>query len=163
MNTDLYSVPIDIVNLVSLFCKSSAVYLTTNCIGSGHANHAILPNKYGWNEIQALKNKNIIQIAINDTFSLFLSDDGNIWICGHLRDFDEIGRDFHIPHSSGSKCVPSAPKMGNKMRFLGTHLKGLGTPWSHVEKGADFCSAVQKPNLNIDPLEPSSLYQIKVK
>jgi len=92
-----YSVPSDIIIIMVSFCKSFAVYSTTKRNGSGHPYDAILQNKYGWNKIIALENENIIQIAICNRYSLFLSNDGNVWICGVLTDFDEVGQDLDIP------------------------------------------------------------------
>ena len=44
-----------------------------------------LSNKYGWNEIEALKDKNIIKMAVGRSDSLFLDNKGIIWRCGFKK------------------------------------------------------------------------------
>ena len=78
----LYHVPGDIIKIITSFCKKSVVYSTTSKLGTGHPKNAELKNKYGWNEIKGLKNCNIIQLAANISYSLFLEDNGVLWYCG---------------------------------------------------------------------------------
>ena len=81
----LYLIPSDIINLLILFSKINTVYSTTNEPGSGHPKNGILTKKYGWNEIEALKDENIIKIAVGNKYSLFLGDAGKVWFCGDVK------------------------------------------------------------------------------
>ena len=84
----LYNVHEDVISLLIMFTKVSSVFSTTDhlkLIGCGHEWDAELPNKYGWNEIMILKNKNIIKIAAGERMSFFLEDTGVLWTCGRYN------------------------------------------------------------------------------
>ena len=92
----LHQAPDDIAALLLSFCKKSIVYSTTNKLGSGHPVNAEVKNKYGWNEIEELKDHNIIQIAANNSpNTLFLENNGTLWYCGQMN--NDISSKTFIP------------------------------------------------------------------
>ena len=86
----LYDVPSDLTMLLQSFTKTpNAVYSTTKHLGAGHPKFSEDLNEKQWNKIMRLNNHNIIKIAIGKYFSMFLEDNGKIWICGAWQDVAE--------------------------------------------------------------------------
>ncbi len=81
----LHSLPQDIMSMVVLYCKSSKVYATTKEGGTGHLQDIELKDEYGWNEVDAFKDVNIIKIAVGQYHSLFLEESGVLWTCGYYK------------------------------------------------------------------------------
>ena len=71
----------DILNLLILFTKISTIYTTQNSDK--------FENKYGWNEIISLRNKNIIKIGCGHKNSFYLDYNGNLY---GLRHGNEPGK-----------------------------------------------------------------------
>ena len=97
----MYNTPQDIISLLVLFTKSTAVYATTNHRGTGHTIFGELGDEIGWNKVQFFDDKNIIKIAVGSGFTLFLDGDGVVWVCGKNTDcqlgFDNEGEEINGP------------------------------------------------------------------
>ena len=78
----LYRVSQDIISLLFLFIKSTTVYSTTKCPGSGQDPDKELPNEHGWNKIESLRNISIVKISAGLTHTMFLKDDGILYASG---------------------------------------------------------------------------------
>ena len=143
------TVPDDIIKLLLLFCKYSAVYSTRNEFGSGHSKITGLSNEYGWNEIDALKEVNVIKIATGCDFSLFLTDDGNVWFCGAMKLFEgfdkvAIPRQAEYFMKNGIKIVDI--ECGNYHAMV---LDENGRVYSWGENYAGQCGIGKKESGNV--------------
>ena len=78
----LYNLPQDIIKMIVSFCKSTKVYATSREAGTGHL-PAESEQKYGWNEVAAFSDINIIKIAVGRYHSMFLQENGDLWSCGY--------------------------------------------------------------------------------
>ena len=90
-----YSVPDDIIKLLLSFFRMTTIFSTTNEPGSGHPKHHLLPNKYGWNEVQFFNDKYITKIKASQYHTLFLDETGVVYSCGyHIWNNN---REVHVP------------------------------------------------------------------
>ena len=95
-------IPPEIHNIIRNYCKSTKVYSTGNKPGSGHPENTNLGNKYSWNEIEFFKNCNIIKITVGKYHSVFLNDDGVVFVSGDWTEGGlglglEIKEDIYVP------------------------------------------------------------------
>ena len=67
----IYGTPEDVRNMIMMFCKSTKVYLTTG------------PQR--WNEVKSLSDKNIIKISVGRFHSVCLSQSGEVYVAGDVR------------------------------------------------------------------------------
>ena len=72
----LYSLPRDILNLITLFIQTTQVFARSTFPGTGHLEDDEIVNKIGWNMLNSFKDKNIINVAVSDHHSMFLEDNG---------------------------------------------------------------------------------------
>eukprot|EP01083_Nonionella_stella_P136683 416043_1 len=69
----------DIREMIVMFCRTKTVYSTMHNAASGAPTDIMTK---GWNKIETLADKNIIQIACGSDHCLFLEDSGVLWVCG---------------------------------------------------------------------------------
>ena len=96
-----YQIPYDIINLLVIFAKATAIYATTNYAGTGHPKDAEIKNEDGFNRVKFFDDKNITKIAVGMRFTWFLESSGKLWGCGK-NSFDQLaietqGDDIDVP------------------------------------------------------------------
>ena len=91
----LYSIPDDIIKLLLLFTRATAVFSSGNKLRSGHPMDDVLPNENGWNEIKFFKDKHITKVKSGEHHMLFLDETGGVYSCGQYDWVD--GKEVYIP------------------------------------------------------------------
>ena len=136
----------DIITLLYLFCKIHRVYSTgleDNC-GNGHTKQESIKSKYGWNEIETLNDKDIIQVSVGNNHSLFLESNGNIWSCGKNLD-GELGLDKNVDSAPQPIIIPFFAENKIKIKSISSGcgqnlaLASNGTVYSFGENSVGMC------------------------
>jgi len=99
----LYTVPDDVTSLIITFSKFSKVFSTVYD-GHGHGDDFAAHSDYGWKEIEALNNKNIIKISVGYKHTLYLTSYGAVYSCGANHD-GECGHDAHIKDTNTPSMI----------------------------------------------------------
>lgn len=116
-----HNIPDDVSNLLILFTKTNHVYSTTAKKGSGHK---WSENKSGWNTIEIFGNQhiNITQISLGTDYSLFLTEDGNVWSCG-MGFFGQLGL--------GSVDPFAEPRQITYFKENNIRIRQIAAGWRH--------------------------------
>ena len=77
-----HSAPQEIVNLLINYTKITDIYATTTNQGTGHPENVELKNKNGFNKVSFFDDKCIVKISVGHKHTLFLDNNGIIWVSG---------------------------------------------------------------------------------